>query len=319
VEGINAYIGSLSPKQLPFEYRLLGHAPVQWGAQDVVVIFKLIMLHHELRGYAWPDATAYLGIKPTPLWSPFDKELSLLSQPMRLHTKVLSHESSGVEVPGVPGLFYGMTTKFRWGASASPIINSEQERSDSPKLQSFRYRDVRRTEYLYEGNWRPIVSHEEPIKVRGKRSETIVIRRTHLGPVIDPSGSVVSEGDSANADHSSNGGAASLSDNASAQNSSAQDGPSESQFIMGLVAHARTLESNNDFKALMAFNKANSLASCREPSREFFLAAFGYLCVGVDRAPADALWINNSNLNFLSISPSLDSRSHGRWTVRGVQ
>ena len=87
-----------------------------------------------------------------------------------------TQNSYGIALPGAPGIILGFNRSIAWGAT-----NGGDDVMDWFQL---RFRDERRSEYLFDGVWRPVISHEVKIPVRGAPDVTLAVRETHFGPIV---------------------------------------------------------------------------------------------------------------------------------------
>jgi penicillin amidase len=102
-----------------------------------------------------------------------------LQTPARWYEIQLSapgYNVGGMSVPGVPGVVVGRNAHIAWGVTNLMADDADFyiERLDS----------VDQSRYYYDGNWRPVTSREEDIRVKGDSVITIVIRSTHHGPIV---------------------------------------------------------------------------------------------------------------------------------------
>jgi penicillin amidase len=81
----------------------------------------------------------------------------------------------GASLPGLPGLYMGQTNDVAWTITnvMSDIQDLFIERVDGDR-------------YLFEDEWRPLVTRTEEIVVKGReRPATVAIRETHHGPIVN--------------------------------------------------------------------------------------------------------------------------------------
>ncbi|HWH20604.1 MAG TPA: penicillin acylase family protein, partial [Solirubrobacterales bacterium] len=81
----------------------------------------------------------------------------------------------GASLPGLPGLYMGQTNDVAWTITnvMSDIQDLFIERVDGDR-------------YLFEDEWRPLVTRTEEIVVKGReRPATLEIRETHHGPIVN--------------------------------------------------------------------------------------------------------------------------------------
>ena len=87
-------------------------------------------------------------------------------------------ELRGGSMAGFPGLVIGHTRHVAW--SFTNVM------ADNQDLFVERIRDGEHgPEYEFRGEWRPVTVHHEEIKVKGKAPETLRVRETHHGPVVN--------------------------------------------------------------------------------------------------------------------------------------
>lgn len=82
----------------------------------------------------------------------------------------------GASIPGAPGVIVGFNETMGWA-----VTNGSDDVLD---WYSFRFRDEKHQEYLFEESWRPVITREEDILVAGAPSEKVKIRETHIGPIV---------------------------------------------------------------------------------------------------------------------------------------
>ena len=81
----------------------------------------------------------------------------------------------GVSLPGAPGVVIGFNEKVAWGTTNAG--------SDVLDFYKMKFRDARRLEYAWGGEWRKTTARREVVHVRGGRPEIENVLYTHLGPV----------------------------------------------------------------------------------------------------------------------------------------
>ena len=82
----------------------------------------------------------------------------------------------GATLPGGPGVIIGFNDSIAWGNT-----NAKRDLVDWYYIQ---FKDQKRDEYLYNGNWVPTKKVVEEIKVKGSFSYYDTIVYTHHGPVV---------------------------------------------------------------------------------------------------------------------------------------
>lgn len=82
----------------------------------------------------------------------------------------------GVSLPGAPTVIIGFNNDIAWG-----VTNATQDVKDWYKVT---FRDARRKEYLFDGEWRQASVRIEKIKIKGKAPFYDTVVYTHYGPVV---------------------------------------------------------------------------------------------------------------------------------------
>ncbi len=82
----------------------------------------------------------------------------------------------GATLPGAPTVVIGFNDSIAWGNT-----NAKRDLVDWYYIQ---FKDERRNEYLYNGNWVPTRIEVEEFKVRGEKNYYDTIIYTHHGPVV---------------------------------------------------------------------------------------------------------------------------------------
>jgi acyl-homoserine lactone acylase PvdQ len=99
---------------------------------------------------------------------------------MEFHVCGRTFNARGVGVPGSPGLLIGFTRRVAWGLTA---LGADQ--ADVFRLTTD---PARPDEYRWDGQWRKMTTRTERIRVKGGREVELVVRETHLGPVVSEFG-----------------------------------------------------------------------------------------------------------------------------------
>jgi penicillin amidase len=100
------------------------------------------------------------------------------------HISVRGQNVAGVAFPIGPGIVIGHNDHIAWG-----ITNMQSDAVDY-FVETVDAAHPRR--YLHKGEWKPIDSHAESIKVRGKPAHELTIERTVHGPIVEREGRVIS-------------------------------------------------------------------------------------------------------------------------------
>lgn len=316
--GVNAYIQSLDPKLLPFEYRLLGYSPEEWTPYKTSLIGKFMafylsglssdlpltrsrwLLHRiefdDLFPLArnaretivpkrtnWPFASPRLQ-EPIREFKPdLDSLATNLIQPdlgngsnnwavsagksttgypilsndvhLGLHLPALwhqiqlsspTHNTMGVSLVGVPGIMLGFNEHVAWG-----VTNGYNDILDWYQL---RFRDAKQSEYLFQGEWRPVVSREAEIKIKGQAPLKVILRQTHFGPIVYD----------------------------------ANEELSRPSVPRGVAMRWGALEPSNELRTFLLFNRSQSLRDCRKALEQFNAPDQNFLCA--DRFGGIGIW-----------------------------
>ncbi len=99
---------------------------------------------------------------------------------IQLHSTGSSLNTYGVSLPGAPGVVIGFNEHVAWG-----VTNTGSNTLDIFEIE---FRDDRRTEYLHDGQWKPVRQRIENIPVRGGEAVTDTVLYTHHGPITQTSG-----------------------------------------------------------------------------------------------------------------------------------
>ena len=82
----------------------------------------------------------------------------------------------GIGVAGSPIILIGFSEHVAWGVTALG--------ADQSDLFVLKTDPAHPDSYFFDGEWRRMQVREETIRVKGGRSEKIIVRETHLGPVV---------------------------------------------------------------------------------------------------------------------------------------
>ena len=316
-DGVNAFIRSLNPKRLPFEYRILGYQPEEWTPLKAALIGKFMAFYlsglstdlpltrsrwllHKIefddlfpiaptisdpivpKGTPWafsapemkiserefkPDIKALAPLpQPDPgsgsnNWAVSGRKSStgypILSNDIHLGLQLPSlwHQIQlvspnqnvmGVSLVGVPGVMLGFNARLAWG-----VTNGYNDILDWYQM---RFRDERQSEYLFDREWRPVISRETEIKVRGESPVKLTLRRTHFGPVVyDPS-----------------------------------EDPLRKSVPRGLAMRWAALEASNELKSFLLLNRGKSIQDCRRAIEQFHTPDQNFLCA--DSSGGIGIW-----------------------------
>jgi len=100
------------------------------------------------------------------------------------HISVRGENVAGVTFPVGPGIVIGHNDRIAWG-----ITNMQSDAVDY-FVETVDAGDPH--QYLHKGQWKPIESHTESVKVRGKPAHEVTIERTVHGPIVERKGRVIS-------------------------------------------------------------------------------------------------------------------------------
>jgi penicillin amidase len=95
---------------------------------------------------------------------------------MEFHISGKTFNCRGIGVPGSPGLLLGFNPKIAWGLTALGADQADLFRLETDS----RHPD----EYRWDEKWRKFEVRIERIKVKGGADVELVVRETHLGPVM---------------------------------------------------------------------------------------------------------------------------------------
>ena len=318
-DGVNAFIATLTPETLPFEYKFIGVKPEAWSPKSAGAFLKFmawslaggatelpLSRSEQVVGRAGFEELFPLDVKnpepiippgapvvansvappppkdlfipstealqpmpgPTPHpnngsnnWAVSGKKsttgLPILSNDIHLslslpalwyEMQLVSPQQNvyGIALPGAPGIILGFNRTIAWGAT-----NGGDDVMDWFQL---RYRDDKRSEYLYDRTWHPVISHEKKILIRGQLPLTLTLRETHFGPIVyDKS-----------------------------------ETPLSPVVGRGLALRWLALSESNEMKNFLLMNKASNLASYHKSLEGYTTPAMNFLCV--DSKGQVALW-----------------------------
>ncbi len=100
------------------------------------------------------------------------------------HLSVRGENVAGVTFPSGPGIVIGHNDRLAWG-----ITNMQADAVDY-FVETVDAGHPR--QYLHKGQWKPIESHTETIKVHGKPDHELTIEQTVHGPIVERKGRVIS-------------------------------------------------------------------------------------------------------------------------------
>jgi penicillin amidase len=100
------------------------------------------------------------------------------------HISVRGENVAGVTFPVGPGIVIGHNDRLAWGITnmQADAVDYFVETVDAGHPH----------EYRHKGEWKPIDSHTESIKVRSKPAHELTIERTVHGPIVEREGRVIS-------------------------------------------------------------------------------------------------------------------------------
>ncbi len=105
------------------------------------------------------------------------------------HIQGKTFNARGIGVPGSPIILIGWSENVAWGLTALGADQADQfllnVDPDKPN------------QYFYEGEWQDMTVWEETIKVKNGEDKTLVLKETHLGPVVSSIAHDVREGEEA--------------------------------------------------------------------------------------------------------------------------
>jgi penicillin G amidase len=84
---------------------------------------------------------------------------------------------AGVTFPGVPGVVAGHNERIAWG-----VTNVE---GDTQDLYMEKINPANPNQYEFQGQWQDMTVKQEELKIKGKPSETLTVRITRHGPILN--------------------------------------------------------------------------------------------------------------------------------------
>lgn len=145
----------------------------------------------------------------------------------------------GATIPGAPGVLLGFNSKVAWA-----VTNAGTDIIDWFEM---RFRDESRAVYEYDGEWRPIITRDHEIKIKGLPPEKVTIRKTHFGPL------VYEESES----------------------------PVNPTIPRGLAMRWGALDASNDLRSFLLLNRSTDFASCRTAIEHHSTPAQNFICADV--------------------------------------
>lgn len=97
---------------------------------------------------------------------------------MLLHLKCPTYEAAGVTLPGVPYVTLGCNGHVAWGAT---MVMADTQDLYIEKLRM----DGNATQYLYQGEWRPVLERRERFAIKGKKPLDLTLLETRHGPLLN--------------------------------------------------------------------------------------------------------------------------------------
>lgn len=246
VNGVNAYINSLQPKDYPLEYKLLGYKPEAWTPLKTALFVKamantlarhdydiettnmLEVLGRETFDFLYPEwfpgqdpiipkGTKWdfqpVNVNTNPLtnsgslsYNALDKQPDYLGSNnwavsgtktssgnpilcgdphLKIHLPAIWYEMQlstpdynvyGVTLPGIPNVIIGFNDNIAWTQT-----NVGRDVLDWYEIE---WKDDKRLEYKYDGEYRKVKLVVEEYKIRDGKSIFDTIRYTHHGPIV---------------------------------------------------------------------------------------------------------------------------------------
>lgn len=141
---------------------LLAHEPPQYFGSNSWVVSG----EHTSNGYPIVANDPHLLIMAPALW--YEQHVSLPEYSVR-----------GFTFPGVPFVIIGANEHGAWGFTNSG--------ADVVDLYTYEFNEDG-TEYLHDGEWLEVESHEEEVVVDGGKNRTVTVQKTVHGPLIERDG-----------------------------------------------------------------------------------------------------------------------------------
>lgn len=142
----------------------------------------------------------------------------------------------GASLPGAPGVVVGFNETMGWA-----VTNGTDDVLD---WYSLRFRDERRSEYLFEESWRPVIVREETIHVAGGKSESVRVRETHIGPIVYDIG----------------------------------DAPAVAEMPQGLAMQWIGHLPSNELRSFLMLNRAREAGECLEALKTYTAPSQNFVC-----------------------------------------
>jgi penicillin amidase len=135
-----------------------------------------------LNGRAVGSSAWVLGGEHTESGHPIlaaDSHLETTAPPLLhvAHVRGAEFDVAGVAVPGVPVLWTGHNQSVAWASTSARVATIDLYNETLGESDSNRYHDGR--------DWRDLEARVEVIEVRGRAAETLTIRSTGHGPLVD--------------------------------------------------------------------------------------------------------------------------------------
>jgi len=99
------------------------------------------------------------------------------------HIKTNDLDVIGVTMPGMPYVLIGQNRTIAWG-----ITNTQADGTDF-YVETL---NEEKTQYLYEGEWKPLEVSSETINVRGQEPQELIVHATGHGPLLPADGTALS-------------------------------------------------------------------------------------------------------------------------------
>jgi penicillin amidase len=142
----------------------------------------------------------------------------------------------GITLPGAPGIVLGFNHNLAWA-----VTNGGDDVLDWYEI---RYRNEKKSEYVFDGDWRPVISRSHDILVKGEEPHHLSLKETHFGPIVYDS----------------------------------EDVPMNPLIPRGMAMRWTVLEPSNELKTFLMLNRAQNTTECRAAIEQFSSAAQNFLC-----------------------------------------